>query len=187
MERGVRSRFSNGFWPAAIAVAAALFVSACAPDATASIISPQLGAQLAAQEAGQDIVAVPTEAPPLLASLTPEQVFAGVPADLAAAIQAADPAGGAVIATANGCIGCHNLDPAAVMTGPTWYNMGDAAVARMPGVGPAEYLHQSIVNSGAFVVPNYPAGIMPATYGDTLSGDDLATLIAYLLSQNGQP
>lgn len=187
MERGLRSRIWNTVSVLLVAAVAVLLVSACAPDANASIISPQLGVQLAAQEAGQDIVAVPTEPPPLLASLSEEEIYAGVPEDLAAAIKSADPAGGQIISTANGCIGCHNLDPAAVMTGPTWHNVGDVAVARVSGQSPAEYLHQSIVNPGAHQVPNYPANIMPATYADTLSTENLATLIAYLLAQNGNP
>jgi mono/diheme cytochrome c family protein len=125
--------------------------------------------------------------------MTPEQIFAGMPEDLAAAVQAADPAEGANIALAvavPSCTGCHFLDPTMAAAGPTWYNVGDTAVdhalrAGLPG--PAEYLHQSIVAPGSFVVPGFTSGIMPETYDEALSQDDLATLISYLLSLNGQP
>ncbi len=170
-----------------VAALAAVGLSGCAPNADGYIISPQLGAQLAAQEAGLVIVVEPTPLPPVLADLTPDQITAGLPDDLAAALASADPTQGTNIATANGCIGCHSLDPAATMTGPTWHNVGDHAIIRVAGESPAEYIHQSIVNPAAFVVPDYPAGIMPATYGDQLSTQELADLIAYLLEQSGQP
>ena len=71
-----------------VAVAAA----ACAPDATQLILSPRLGEQLAALEAGNEVVAaVPTEAP-TLADLAPDAVVAGLPEDFAAALAAAQPA-----------------------------------------------------------------------------------------------
>jgi hypothetical protein len=72
------------------------------------------------------------------------------------------------------------------MTGPTWYNLGDTAVGRVPDLGPAEYIHQSIVAPNDHVVEGYSANIMPQNYGTMLSQEDLATLIAYLISQHGQ-
>ena len=70
------------------------------------------------------------------------------------------------------------------MTGPTWHHMGDTAVSRLPGESPALYLYHSIVGPTMFVVPNYPNNIMPANYGDQLSVQEIADLIAYLLDQN---
>lgn len=160
-----------------------LVMAACAPDATQLIISPQLGEQLAALEAGNEVVAaVPTEAP-RLADLTPEEIVAGVPEDFAAALAAANPANGEQIALARGCVGCHALDPNAVMTGPTWYHMGDTAVSRVGGESPALYLYHSIYDPGSYVVPNYPNNIMPANYSEQLSIEELADLVAYLLNQ----
>lgn len=179
-------RFGPAGLVALLGLAAMLALASCAPNADAALLSPNLGAVLEAQAAGGQVAAVPTPVPPMLAELAPEEVFAGVPDDLSAAIASADIANGPTLATNNGCIGCHSLDPAATMTGPTWQNVGDTAIVREPGLSPAEYLHQSIVAPGSFVVPGYP-NVMPATYGETLSTEDLATLIAYLLSQNGQP
>lgn len=193
MKRVVPSRTASRYLLAMCAIVALLVAAACAPDVSTAIISPELGEKLAAQLAGESIVREPTPVPPKLAELTPEEVFAGVPEELASAIQAADPSAGAQIAltaSPSPCAGCHSLDPSAVTAGPTWHNVGDMAVVhgRMAGSpGPAEYLHQSIVNPGAFVVPNFVPGVMPGTYGETLGDDDLATLIAYLLAQNGQP
>ncbi|MGL4649498.1 MAG: c-type cytochrome [Caldilineaceae bacterium] len=181
---------SGRTWPAVVVtllgLTLTLLLAACAPNADAAIISPDLGIVLEAQAAGEEIAAVPTPIPPKLAEFTPEEILAGVPADLAEAIANADIANGPTLATNNGCIGCHALDPAVVMTGPTWHNVGDTALIRIPGTSPAEYLHQSIVAPGSFLVPGY-VNVMPATYADTLSTEDLGTLIAYLLAQNGQP
>lgn len=171
----------------AAAAVAALALSGCAPDANAAIISPKLGEELTALEAGKSLVAEPTAVPPKLADLKPDQITAGLPADLATALASADPTQGPNLATTKGCIGCHSLDPAAVMTGPSWHNVGDHAITRVPGESPAEYIHQSIINPNAFVVPTYPANIMPQTYGAQLSTKELADLIAYLLSQTGNP
>jgi cytochrome c2 len=132
---------------------------------------------------------VRAEATPLpqLSALTPEQVVAGLPEDLATAIANGDTAHGEQLAQQNGCVGCHSLDPNATMTGPTWYNVGNTAVGRQPGVSPAAYLDHSIVNPGEYVVPNYPDNIMPRNYGEILSVQDQGDLIAYLLSQVQQP
>ena len=178
------NRVQRRMWWLASLLLIVLVAAACAPDATQLIISPQLGEQLAALEAGQVVVAaVPTEAPKL-SSLTPEEVVAGLPEDVAAALAVADPANGAQVALVRGCIGCHALDPNMVMTGPTWYHMGDVAVSRVAGEGPALYLYHSIVGPGLYVVPNYPNNIMPANYNEQLSVQELADLIAYLLDQN---
>lgn len=193
MKRVVSLRMAARYAVALCAFTALLLAAACAPDANISIISPGLGEELAAIEAGGSIVREPTPVPPMLAELTPEQIYAGMPEDLAAAVQAADPAAGANIALAvavPSCTGCHFMDPSIPAAGPTWHNIGDTAVdhaMRAGSPGPAEYLHQSIVAPSAWVVPGFTGGIMPEVYDEQLSDEDLATLIAYLLAQNGQP
>ncbi|MBW7884974.1 MAG: c-type cytochrome [Caldilineaceae bacterium] len=170
-------------WLAALLLAALLVLAACAPDASSLIISPGLGDQMRALEAGNEIVVAEPTAAPTLADLAPEQMTAGLPDDVLAALATADPAHGEQLALSNGCVGCHSLDPAVQMTGPTWYNVGNTAVSRVSGESPAYYLYLSIVQPNGFVVPNYPGNIMPATYGDLLSTQDLADLISYLLQQ----
>ncbi len=167
-------------------LALATVLSGCAPDANAEIISPQLGEQLYAKEVSEVVVAEPTAVPLALADLAPEEVTAGLPEDFAAALAAADAANGQNVALTNGCVGCHSTDPAVTMTGPTWHNVGDAAVNRVPGESPALYLYQSITDPNAYIVPGYPSGIMPQIYADTIPQEDLADLVAYLLAQQGQ-
>lgn len=173
----------RGWWLAPLLLIV-LVAAACAPDATQLIISPQLGEQLAAREAGNVIVAAVATEAPKLSDLTDEEIVAGLPDDIAAALAVADPTNGAQVALARGCVGCHALDPNMVMTGPTWYHMGDTAVSRVRGESPALYIYHSIVAPGSYVVPNYPNNIMPANYGEQLTAQELADLIAYLLEQN---
>ncbi len=67
---------------------------------------------------------------------------------------------------------------------PNWWNVADHAADRVPGMSPALYLYTSIIDPGAFVVPNFPNGVMPATYATTIPMEDLANLVAYLLEQH---
>ncbi len=168
----------------AVLLAVAVMVAACAPNPRTEIISPQLGAQLHAREISGAVVAVPTPEPLRIATMSEEEIYAGLPEDFAAALAAANPARGETLALANGCIGCHVLDPNQIMSGPTWYHMGDTAANRRPGVSPAFYIYESIIAPNAYVVSGYPANVMPQNYGDTISLEDLADLVAYLLQQH---
>jgi cytochrome c551/c552 len=161
----------------------AIGLAACKPDANADIISPELGERMIAQRTSGAVVAAEPTPMPVLADLSEDEIYAGLPDDVLAAVQAADPTAGETLALSNGCVGCHALDPAAQMTGPTWYNMGNTAVSRVAGESPAAYLYHSIAEPNSFVVSGYPQGVMPQTYTDSLSVDDLGTLVAYLLSQ----
>jgi cytochrome c551/c552 len=162
---------------------AALLVS-CAPNADEPILSPQLGSILAAQAAGEEITAPPTPTPVLLATLSDEQIYAGLPAEVIDVIALADPGRAESISLNAGCVGCHKLNPGEVGTGPTWHNVGDAAASRVPGESPAYYLYNSIVDPSAYVVPGFQDGIMPKTFSESLNTQDIADLIAFLLQQH---
>ncbi len=96
-----------------------------------------------------------------------------------------------VAAVAKGtCNACHTIPgvPGAVgIVGPNLANIGANAATRIAGYSAEQYLHESIVNPNAFVAPQCPfgsctAGSMPATLAQTLSGDEIETLISYLLT-----
>ncbi len=164
-----------------------IILAACTPNATSPIISPELGPRLIAAQLESAVEAVPEDevAVALLADLSDDEIFAGLSDEMMTALGEADPSNGETLALVNGCIGCHSLDPEAVMTGPTWYNIGNTAVGRIEGMSPAVYLHNSIIATNDFVVQDYPQGVMPQNYGETLSVDDQADLLAYLLQQQG--
>jgi mono/diheme cytochrome c family protein len=110
-------------------------------------------------------------------------VMNGEPAAVATAepetAAAGDPAAGEVVFTEQGCIGCHAVTDG---VGPALTGMSERAGTRMEGMAPADYLHQSIMEPSAFVVEGYP-DVMPHTYGETLTDQQISDLIAYLLTQ----
>ena len=168
----------------ALVTVAILILTACAADPTTQLISPEMDFSV-----GEQLVeAKPTTTPEILdiTLLTPEEVFAGLPDDVVAAIQAGDPAAGMQISQLNGCIGCHSLEKGGKLVGPSWYGIANTAIKRVEGESPAFYLYHSIANSNEYVVPDYPAGVMPANYSETLSAEDLGNLVAYLLTFTGQ-
>lgn len=80
---------------------------------------------------------------------------------------------GSNLATTSGCIGCHStngLDG----TGPTWQGLGATV--------DDEYLRRAIVDPNADIAPGYEPGVMPATYGDSLSSEEVDALVAYIKS-----
>jgi mono/diheme cytochrome c family protein len=120
-------------------------------------------------------------------------VLAGPPVgtDIAQPLPAGDAAKGQALATSQGCVGCH----VAGNTGPAW-----VATADQPGIGaraatritqddysgkattPEQYLLESIVDPAAYKVPAFDLVQMPATYGQAMTAQDAADLIAYLLT-----
>ncbi len=79
------------------------------------------------------------------------------------------------------CASCHSLDGARG-TGPSLLGYGAAAGSRRRGMSAEEYTVASILQPGAFVTSGY-SNIMPSNYGQHLSDQDLADLVAYVLSQ----
>jgi mono/diheme cytochrome c family protein len=122
--------------------------------------------------------AVPTLSGPPVGTDTSKQLPAG------------DATKGQALAATQGCLGCH----VATTTGPAWMASGDT-----PGIGtraaerftqpdytgnatsPEQYLFESIVTPDAFIVEGYQP-IMPKTFGASMTDQDVADLIAYLLT-----
>jgi cytochrome c oxidase subunit 2 len=99
-------------------------------------------------------------------------------------------AAGKQLFTANGCGSCHTLSDAGG-TGTVGPNL-NKLVADATKYGkqrketPTQYVTESIKNPAAFVVPGFPSGVMPATFGQTLNAQQLDTLVKYLLSVGGK-
>ncbi len=95
----------------------------------------------------------------------------------------ADPENGAALMAQNACVGCHLLDPTVQGAGPTLYNFGNVAAERVPGQSAEAYAYTSIVAPDEHVVEGYQAGIHPRIYENSLSDQELADLITYMLAQ----
>src|SRR5262245_45503603 len=65
------------------------------------------------------------------------------------------------------CATCHTLD-ASRLVGPGFRGVATGAGQHVPGETPSDYLHNVIVQPGAYIVQGYD-NVMPPTYGTTLS------------------
>ena len=100
----------------------------------------------------------------------------------------------AEIFTRAGCLACHTIPgiPGANgRVGPP-LELGTTGLARL--ADPAyrghaktvhDYVIESVLEPGLFVVPGYPAGTMPAWYGAKLSALALEKIASYLEQQRG--
>ena len=87
-----------------------------------------------------------------------------------------------VIGSQAGCVTCHSLEPDRVLVGPSLAGVAARAGSRVSGQSDETYLRESIKNADAFTVDGFTAGVMPAALGDDLSEQQLADLVAYLLT-----
>jgi len=79
------------------------------------------------------------------------------------------------------CGSCHDPDLLGRRIGPPLDRIGTVAADRRPGMSAGDYIRQSILDPGAYVVPGYP-DVMPRDLGRDLTPTDLDALVAYLAS-----
>ena len=120
---------------------------------------------------------LPTEPPPAAPAAAPGDVQAAF-----AALPAGDATRGQTVFSAQPCSTCHSLTPDQVIVGPSLAGVATRAETREEGFTPQEYIYQSITNPSAYVVQGFQDGIMPKTFAATLSPQQLADLIAYLMT-----
>lgn len=110
--------------------------------------------------------------------------------DITVELPEGDPERGQELAEGGlGCAGCHILSA----TGPPWEGgpeqpgvgaRGEQRIQQENYTGEAEtaeqYLIESVVRTDAHVVEGFQPGIMPPDFGDRLTAQDLADLIAYM-------
>lgn len=140
---------------------------------------------------------------PAYANITPEPTPTIVPVgtDINAKLPPSNANNGKALVQQKGCTACHT---GTSLIGPAWLaaqstenkGVGTHATERYKDPGykskatsPEQYLHESIVQPSAYIVPGgdytNPAdgtSKMPAIYGNTLDAQNLADIIAYLLT-----
>jgi mono/diheme cytochrome c family protein len=79
-----------------------------------------------------------------------------------------------------GCGGCHYNGAQGPAFEGTYDRVLNERLPALPGYTAEQYLVESILAPGAYVVDGYAAGAMPANFGQSLSAQDLADLIEYL-------
>jgi hypothetical protein len=89
-----------------------------------------------------------------------------------------------------GCASCHQVGELGEghKVGPDLSNIGALAAHRVPGLPPAAYIRQSIMEPNALISPVCPNGpcmgnIMPGNYSERLTGEQVEGLVAFLLQQ----
>ncbi|MBI2850568.1 MAG: cytochrome c [Chloroflexi bacterium] len=80
----------------------------------------------------------------------------------------------------NGCFLCHVIDKTGGTRGPDLSHIASVAGERRSGMSTGDYLKESLLQPGAYVVPSYD-NIMPPV-AQRLSAEQLNDLIAYLSS-----
>src|SRR3954463_15671539 len=90
-------------------------------------------------------------------------------------------AAGLSVFNANGCSSCHALS-AAKATGTIGPNLDKLATYAKQAHKPlTPFVHESIVNPDAYVQPGYPKGVMPPTFGQSLTKTQLDELVNFLV------
>jgi cytochrome c oxidase subunit II len=94
-------------------------------------------------------------------------------------------ADGATVFTSAGCSGCHAFEPAGsdAQIGPSLDDL--AAAAQAAGEPLDQYVRESIVDPSAVVTEGYSDGVMPKTFGDSLSDAEVEALVTYLTQGAG--
>jgi cytochrome c1 len=118
--------------------------------------------------------------PTVAAAAVPTPGGGGTPAPTAAAGSPA--ALGKTIATQQGCAACHSAGGASGV-GPTWKGIAGSTATFTDGstaVRDDAYLRDSIANPDAKVVRGFTPGIMPKTFGTSLTPAQIDALIEYM-------
>ncbi|HVH50781.1 MAG TPA: cytochrome c [Gaiellaceae bacterium] len=114
-----------------------------------------------------------TAAPTTTAAATPTTTAAASPT-----------AAGKTVFAANGCGSCHTFKPAG-STGTIGPDLdtkpkADAPKAHMPL---AAFVLESIVKPNAYISPGYQKGLMPTTFGTSLTKAQLDALVAFITTK----
>jgi len=115
-----------------------------------------------------------------VASPTPETVQGSTPQTTTQKAVKGDAAAGKSVFASAGCGGCHAFKAAGTnaTVGPNLDQV--SASAKAAGQPIAAFTEESIVNPNAVIAKGYSAGVMPGTFGQSLSSKQIADLVAFI-------
>jgi mono/diheme cytochrome c family protein len=79
------------------------------------------------------------------------------------------------------CASCHQIGTDGATVGPPLTHIGTDAQIHEPGTSAEDYIRESILEPGAYIVPGYP-DTMPRGLARSLSQEDFDDLVRYLLT-----
>lgn len=91
---------------------------------------------------------------------------------------------GKALADEQGCVACHSID-GSVRVGPTWLGLYGSQATLADGTTVEvneDYLRESIIDPNAKIARGFPPNVMPATFGKTLTEDQIHDLVEYIES-----
>ena len=150
-------------------------VPTLAPTSTSAAVAVQ-STQSVTQPVTQSVIISPT------INNAADPADSGLPVAIAALLPTANPVHGGELARQNGCSACHSLDEGVKVVGPSWYNLANNAATRIAGKSAPLYLYHSITLPNQHILEGFLPNLMPQTYADQLGEQDMADLIAYLLT-----
>lgn len=123
----------------------------------------------------------------------PTPVVEGVGTDITLELPTGDPANGKALTEGKGCVGCHissGVGPAWLASAdPNGEGIGTRAEHRYKdadytgqATSAEQYLFESIVLPSAYIIQPFQPNVMPGTFGNSLSKQDVADIIAYLMT-----
>jgi cytochrome c551/c552 len=93
-------------------------------------------------------------------------------------------AAGKTVFASNGCASCHTFKPAGASgtIGPDLDTAPASDAKADHNMALAAFIKESIVQPDAYIAKGYSKGIMPSTFGQSLSKSDLQNLVAFIAS-----
>ena len=93
-------------------------------------------------------------------------------------------AAGQAVFASQGCGSCHTFTPAKATgtIGPNLDTTPAASAKDDNNMNLAAFIKESIVNPNAYIAKGYSKGLMPGTFGQSLSSTQLNNLVAFILS-----
>jgi cytochrome c2 len=80
------------------------------------------------------------------------------------------------------CATCHSLSPDTVLVGPSLAGIASRAETRESGLSAADYLEESILLPDKVKAPGFEKVQMDMTLAKALTIDEIADIVAYLLT-----
>jgi len=83
-----------------------------------------------------------------------------------------------------GCVACHSVDGTTIV-GPTWLGLYGETVDFVDGssaTADENYITESILDPNAHIVAGFQPDVMPKTFGDQLSDEQLMQIVAFIES-----